>query len=390
MNTGFYNFNYWIYQHTIGPWVKKNYNYTAKTFKPESKTFLVLVNHTNDIDPFFLAMMFPRYARYVAAESILRKPVTGFLVSFLQNPIPRKKGASGAEVSGLIRDNLKDGVSVLMFPEGVRTINGRTGYISPKTVDLLRGTGAGLITCRIYGGYMSNPLWARNHRKGNIHAEMVREYTAAELENMSDAEVYEAIKSDLYINAYDVQRKEMIPYPGPGLAEGLENVVYLCPKCMNFDGLESSGDTYRCKCGLEMTLDEYGFFQGEDLPFDNVCDWETWQREKINEYSREWQSEKERYICSQDGVYLNRLGSKSTDVLIDNAKLILNSDALILDNGSDSITFPIPEICDISNFRTTALIFSSKGERYEVRHGESWPVFKYIAFIRLLAGKKYL
>jgi len=386
----FYEFNYWIYLHTIGPWVRKKFNYKSETFTPKSKTFLALVNHTNDLDPFFFAMMFPKYARYVAAENILRKPVTGFLVSFLQKPVPRKKGAPGSEVSKLIRDNLKSGISILMFPEGVRTINGRTGYISPKTADLLKDTGAGLITCRVYGGYLNNPLWATNHRKGDVWAQMVHEYTAEELSGMSRDEIYKAICDDLYINAYDVQREKMIPYPGPGLAEGLENVVYLCPKCLKFDGLVSDGDSYKCRCGFELTLDEYGFFQGENLPFDNVCSWETWQREKINEFSALWSSEKDLYICSQNNVYLTRLNENDAEILIENAKLTLNSDAILLDNGIESLRFPLSEISEVSNFRSTALIFSSEGKRYEVRHGESWPVFKYIAFIRLLSGKKYL
>lgn len=386
----FLELNYRIYHAIMGPWVRRHFSYEARTFTPKSKTYLVLANHTNDLDPFFLGMMFPRYFRFVSTESILRKPFTGPLISFLQRPIGRRKGKSGAEASYYIRQNLENGISVAMFPEGVRTINGKTGFISPKTAELLKNTGAGLINCRIYGAYLCNPLWSRFKRKGRVWAEMVHEYTAEELSEMSIDEINEAISSDLRVNAYDVQRKKMLPYPGNDLAGGLENVLYLCPKCLKFDGLGSSGNIYRCSCGFEVTLDEYGFFSGDDLPFDNVCDWETWQRARLAEYSKEWASEKGRQICCQHEVTLTRLENSETDIVIGDAEMTLYSDELVFENGREIVRYPLSDIDEVSNFRSTALIFTVKGVRYEVRTGYSWPVFRYIALIRLLIGKKYL
>lgn len=383
-------FNFRFYQASIGTWVRKKFGYTAKTFVPKSGTFLALVNHTNDLDPFFLAMMFPHYVRFVAAESILRKPVSGPLVSYLQRPIGRKKGNSGAEASYYIRQNLMNGISVAMFPEGVRTINGRTGFISPRTGELLKGTGAGLVTCRISGGYLCNPLWSRHSRRGRVWAEMVHEYTPEELERMSLDEINRAIADDLYVNAYDVQREKMLPYPGEALAEGLENVVYLCPRCLQFDGLASSGDSYRCSCGLEATLDEYGFFRGENLPFDNVCDWESWQRARIAEYAESWRREEKRYICRQKDVSFTRLEDTETDLLMGGAEMLLYSDRLVFRKEEKELEFLLKELDEVSNFRSSALIFTQDGRRYEVRTGASWPVFKYITLIRLLKGKKYL
>lgn len=383
-------FNYKVYQAILGSWIRLKFGYRKKCFTPKSKTFLTLVNHTNDLDPFFFSAMFPNYVRYVAAESILRKPVSGALISHLQRPIPRKKGASGAEVSYYIRENLKNGISVAMFPEGVRSINGRTGFISPRTADLLKGTGAGLITCRIYGGYLCHPLWAKHARRGPVRAEMVHEYTAEELEKMTSEEIYAAIQADLKVNAYEVQRNEPLAYRGKAPAEGLENVVYLCPKCHSMDDLRSSGRDYRCSCGFKATLDDFGFFRGEELPFDNVCDWESWQRATLTEYARSWCEEKGRYVCGQAGVTLCKLNDASTELLLGDAELSLFSDRLEFRRDGTSMSFPLSGIAEVSNFRSTALIFTVDGVRHEVRTGGDWPVFKFIAMIRLLTGRKYL
>ena len=382
--------NYWIYQHTIGPWIRHKYGYKADTFTPQSKTFLALVNHTNGMDQFFMAMMFPRYVRFVAAESILRKPVTGFLIAHLQKPIPRKKGESGAEASRYIKRNLINGISVAMFPEGVRTNNGRTGFISPRTVQLLRDTGAGLINCRIYGGYLSAPLWAKFIREGHVHAEMVAEYTPDILAKMTDDEIYEAICRDLYVNAYEVQRKEMISYDGDNFAEGIENVLYICPHCGKSDTLKSSGNKVTCSCGLNGTLDSYGFFNGENLQFDNICDWESWQRDRLKELSEVWKNEKNVLISKSPKVTLHQINNNIDDIIAENAEMRLYSDHLEFATEKKKVLFNIDEIAEVSNFKSTVFIFKANEMRYEVRCGEVWPIFKYIAIIRMLKGKKYL
>lgn len=386
----FLEFNYAIYYIVIGKWIEKKFNYKAKTFTPESRTFLVIANHANDLDPFFLGRMFPHYIRFVSTESLLRKPFIGPLISFLQRPISRKKGESGEEVSGIIRDNLKNGISVAMLPEGVRTINGKTGFISPRTADLLTDTGAGLITCRIYGAYLCNPIWSRYSRRGRVRAEMVHEYTAEELASMSTDEINRAISDDLAVNAYEVQRSEMLPYPGKNLAEGLENVIYLCPDCKKYDGLKSTGNSYACSCGFNVELNADGFFHGKDLPFDNVCDWETWQRKQLAESAEKWRNESGRYISSENSVNLRELKIGKTDTIKNNAEMTLYSDALEFKSGADVLRYPLSGIDEVSNFRSSALIFTFDGKRFEVTNGSSWPVFKYIALIRLLKGKAYL
>lgn len=386
----FLEFNYGIYQIVLGSWIKKYFGYEAKTFTPESKTFLAVANHTNDLDPFFFGRMFPRYIRFVSTESVLRKPVVGPLIKFLQRPISRKKGEPGMEVSRVIRETLKNGISVAMLPEGVRSINGKTGYISPRTAELLKDTGAGLVTCRIFGAYLCNPLWSRYSRRGRVHAEIVHEYTADELSSMSNEEINAAINADLAVNAYEVQRNEMLPYPGENLAEGLENVVYLCPECLKSDGFKSCGNSYSCSCGFSLYLNEYGFFEGEDLPFDNVYDWETWQRKQLSDSAEKWRNESGLSVCSEESVSLSRLDGSRTDVLVHDARMTLYSDALEFVKADKILRFPLSGISEVSNFRSTSLIFSMNGDRFEVRTGSSWPVFKYIALIRLLKGKKYL
>ena len=102
-------------------------------------------------------------------------------------------------------------------------------------------------------------------------------YPPEELKKMSEAEIADLLARDLYENAYETQSKAPVAFRGKALAETLETALYLCPKCHRIDTLHSRGDRFSCDCGLTMTLDEFGFFQGEDLPFKTPLDWDRWQ-----------------------------------------------------------------------------------------------------------------
>ena len=71
----------------------------------------------------------------------------------------------------------------------------------------------------------------------------------------------------------------MIKRPGKKLAEGLENVLYVCPKCKSVNTLITKGNSISCShCKTEGYMDEYGFING--FKFDNPIDWDQWQKKE--------------------------------------------------------------------------------------------------------------
>ena len=102
-------------------------------------------------------------------------------------------------------------------------------------------------------------------------------YPAEQLVNMSPVEITDLINRDTYENAYESQRQNRWVYAGKNLAEGLDSVLFMCPKCGAEDTIQTDGDTFFCThCDLKGEYDEYGFLVGEDLPYDNVLDWMRW------------------------------------------------------------------------------------------------------------------
>ena len=67
------------------------------------------------------------------------------------------------------------------------------------------------------------------------------------------------------------------------MAEGLENIITLCPECHAHCSFTSKGNKMTCsECGLEVRInDRYAFNEG--APFENFALWYDWQIDKLRE-----------------------------------------------------------------------------------------------------------
>ena len=243
-----------------------NYSYTLGP-KIEGPC-LILSNHVTDFDPILVGLSFPEHMYYVAGENVMRMGFLSKLVTRYASVIQRVKGTTDAEAALQILRTLRKGRNVCMFAEGNRTFTGETLPIAPATAKLVKMARSTLITYRLTGGYLSTPRWSTHRRKGRMTGAPVGVYPPEELKKMSEAEIADLLARDLYENAYETQNKAPVAYKGKALAETLETALYLCPRCHKIDTLHSRGDRFSCDCGLTMTLDQFGFFQGEDAFFD--------------------------------------------------------------------------------------------------------------------------
>ena len=238
---------------------------------------LILSNHVTDFDPILVGLSFPQHMYYVAGENVMRMGFLSKIVARYASIIQRIKGTTDAEAALQILRTLKKGRNVCMFAEGSRTFTGETLPVVPATAKLVKLARSTLVTYRLTGGYLSTPRWSTHRRKGRMTGAPVGVYPPEELKRMSEAEIADLLKRDLYENAYETQAKEPVAFRGKALAETLETALYLCPRCHRIDTLHSQGDRFSCDCGLTMTLNEYGFFRGDDLPFPTPLDWDKWQ-----------------------------------------------------------------------------------------------------------------
>lgn len=281
---------YHILRPVFMPYFKIRFNQHSELIKPKNSPYILLANHLLNWDPFTVGMSFRQPMYYVASEHIFRWGKLSKLIQFLEAPIARQKGTADSRTVREILTRLKEGNNVCIFAEGSITYTGETGYIAPAIGKLVKLSGAGLITTSMHGGYFTRPRWGKTYRRGKLTVMPVAEYSPEQLKEMSVKEINEIIKRDLYVNAFEDQLalEEPVRFKGKQLAEGIENVLYLCPNCCRFSTITSKDDQFHCDCGMEGRFTETGFLESigkEKFAFKTILEWNKWQEEWLKEYA---------------------------------------------------------------------------------------------------------
>ncbi len=240
--------------------------------------YIMLANHTFMFDVVHVPLRFKIVPFIIASQTLFTKQPAKFLVTQVAHFIPKSKGRSDLKTIKSIYDAVKRGYPILIFPEGDTTFYGETGHIEESTMKLIKKLKLDVITCNVRGGYLSKPRWATGKRKRH-QIELVYDLTIKkdDLQTMTVEEISGVIHKALHHNDYEYQRKNMIPHPGKNLAEGIENVIYVCPHCESINTIVSKQNKITCTaCKSEGTIDKFGFIQG--FKYDNLIDWNQFQR----------------------------------------------------------------------------------------------------------------
>ena len=338
--------------------------------------YIVLPNHTSGGDQFFVAFSFlKKHMYYVASEHAFRKKLLGAIMRYATGPISRVKGTVAASTVLSILRYLRQGVPICIFPEGNRTWNGRSLPLHPTTAKLLRTAGVPVVTYRIQGGYLSDPRWSHSLRRGVLRGGVVNIYKPEELKKMSPAEINARISADLWVDTDESQSREHIPYKGRKLSEGLEEALFICPKCGGVGTLRGKGNVFSCTCGLKAEYGEDGFFD-KDAPFRSVAAWDDWQQEELRR-----RAEAGDIRFSDEGAELWQLGEEHETTLLGKGRVSLDKDGLTL----GELRFPLegmqePELCHLAGKET--MMFSNAEGSFELRFRGSPSRRKYQLLIK--------
>ena len=372
-----YRFFWRLARPAIAAWIRRKFCFDPEVCT-EAGPFLVLCNHNTDWDPLLLACAFPDYMSFVASEHIFRWGLAGKLIIFFLAPIARLKGTTAGDTAMTMLRRLRKGVSVAMFAEGNRSFNGLTNPILPATGKLARSSGAKLITYRLDGGYFTSPRWSAALRRGKMTGRVMGVYPPEQLKAMSADAVNKLICRDLFVDAYAVQRQEMIPFRGKGLAENLECVLCRCPRCGAVGTLKSEDDRLSCDCGFSVRYNAYGFFEGDDAPFDNITEWDKAQTEALFALA---DAAEDGPIFSDSGMVLKEVFPDThTEALLGSGDMTLYADRL----ECCGRVFPLAELTGFSLVQAQTVDLTCAGRSFEIRSREVRCTRKYMTVIEHL------
>ena len=267
----------------VKPLSKLLFNYSYEKIPEIDGPVLILCNHNTDCDCAFLALAAPKQVYFVATENIARMGLLGKLLIYGFNPILHFKGMMGTNTVREILKKTKAGSSVAFFPEGNRSFNGLTNPIPSATGKLAKMSGATLINYTLEGGYLTCPRWGKGIRKGRIRGKIAGIYTPDDLSKMSSEDISNAIKRDLFVDAYEDQKVRPVKYIGKDSALGLESMLFLCPKCNKIGTLKSGKNSVKCSCGYNATYTPFGFLESPDGSTFDLTSLDNSQRKYISE-----------------------------------------------------------------------------------------------------------
>ena len=385
-----HKFVYHFLRITVGWLIVVLRNFTGEYYHIKGKP-VVLANHNSDFDALLMVIALKKHFKFVGSANILSGPI-GKLIGFLTGLIPRGKGAAADDTVELIVKNLNAGIDVAMFPEGNKSWDGSTGFISRRTAEIFKQAKCGLVTYRFDGGYLRSPRWARTKRRGRIFGRVVNEYTRQQLESLSVDENYDIIVRDLQADAYQYQDEHRVSYTGDALAEGIENLLYLCPICQKFDTIHSQGNEFHCDCGMKGTYDEYGYLNGEMIEeYNNTIKWNDFQKRWLRDHRNELKAQTDKPFSQDERLNLFEIIDNERVLIEANLTAQLYGDRLVMTSShGEIVSFNWKDITKLGMFRNNGLYMTCNGNRYEMYRPEGFALIKYFSLWRILTDKNLI
>ncbi len=123
-----------------------------------TRTSIFICNHVNIFDAFVIYSAIPQFVRGLELESHFKVPAYGWMMRRFGNvPVPNDNSPSGfKKMLKRAKAALDDGISLIVFPEGTRTRDGRVGPFKKGAFVLAQYSGYPIVPMSIVGAYEFN------------------------------------------------------------------------------------------------------------------------------------------------------------------------------------------------------------------------------------------
>ena len=262
----------------------------SKAFKEAKKKgpLLVMCNHSCALDfVFFIPPFGLKKMTFVVAENMLYS--TPFLAKIIRkaDAITKKQYVADLSCVRRIKKSLDSGISVALCPEGQVSSSGKTGIVPNANGKLMKFLGYPVAICNTHGAGLSRPKWGNGARRGKVITRCDILYTPEQIKEKSADELYQGLVEALQFNEHKYQIENDIKFKGKNRAEGIERILYRCPKCGEEYCITTSGNLIACTaCGNSVEYSLNGKLipigEGSECP-ERVDLWYDMERESVKE-----------------------------------------------------------------------------------------------------------
>lgn len=357
------------------PYTRIKYRVKIKRYKEKTKRpLVVLFNHQTALDQFIVGAGLQGPVYFVASEDLFSNGKISRLLEWAIAPIPIKKQATDARAVLNCLRVMKEGGTIALSPEGNRTFSGKTEYIKPAIVGLVKTLKAPLVLYRIEGGYGVHPRWSDVVRRGKIRAFVHSVIEPEEYKAMSDDELYEKIVEGLYVNEGSNDHL----YKKKRLAEYIERAYYVCPDC-GLSEFFSQKDVFTCKkCGKMVRYCKDKTLQGVNCawPFRFTTEWYDYQSDFVNALDLAARADELLYTETAKFSEVKLYDKKYP--IADEATVRLYGGKITVETEKETYEFPFDTLSTVSVLGKNKVNIYHEGKLYQLKGNERFNGVKFV------------
>lgn len=346
---------------------------------------LIFCNHGSIFD-FILAgaVILPKKAVFVTTRrTMLKKPF-----NWVVNKAPHiLRDQFSADVKSIIemRDALKQGYNVVLYPEGKVSTCGVTNHIPKATGKLVKLFKVPVVTILSKGNWAVKPSWASHLRDGRVELTSKLILDEEQIEKMSQEELQQVIEKELSYNENLYQIENNYEFRGLHFAEGLEKVLYKCPVCQKEFCMTTKDFDITCtNCGFTAKYNRNGKITSseENFNFDRIDLWYDYEKESLR---KELESDDFKIVGRVSCEVANEKKAKYD--VIGEGDLIMDKNAIkfVPDNNGEVLTYKIDKVESIPFTVGVQIYLIIDGKNYEFTFTDKLMSTKYNMAVELLS-----
>lgn len=301
------SFAYGIFK--LGSRIMSKFFFNLKVVNNEAKNekggYVVIANHESLIDFFNLNTAIKGKSHFIISYSFYSSINLKYWFDrcglipkqqFQTNPTDLKKMRAALHSNNL---------PLVLYPTGLMTADGIDTPMPTSTGKALKWFNKNVYVARIEGSYLTKPKWGKGYRKGKVTLNIYKLFSSEQLSNLSEEEVQKTVEEHLKFDVYENQERNMIEHKNGDIIEGLENVLYQCPKCFSkYTMRVENKNTLRCShCQNGAKANKFGFLEKtteSDVIFKHPSDWSRFIKDNI----RKECSENDIVLSSHAEIYM--------------------------------------------------------------------------------------
>ncbi|MBE5934514.1 MAG: hypothetical protein E7262_01815 [Lachnospiraceae bacterium] len=234
---------------------KSSFKKFVKNNKKLKYPYIILSTYGSKIDP----LIMQRNLHYGSTYHVFNSNNGSKDYPILKHMGRRYFNLYSDKVIRTIKEAIKRKLNVVIYPEKYVSLDGTTSQISPSIIHILKEVDRPVMVCVNHGTYNYAPVWRKAYKTGVVTSEMKELFTREDLANSDEEELYNRLIRAMYYNECAWLKKQNIVNIDKTRCEGLENILYKCPGCLEENKMLAKGTKIHClSCGKQWVMTQYG------------------------------------------------------------------------------------------------------------------------------------